>query len=69
MIQTKEDYKEYRHMDDARYVKSKHPFLLWLMGGNENSHMRSFMRTLRRLEYYINVKNYITRGDSYLSNL
>ncbi len=32
MIQTKEDYKEYRRMDDARYVKSKYPFLLWLMG-------------------------------------
>lgn len=42
-------------MDDDRYVKSKHPFLLWLMGGDENSCMRSYMHTLRRLEYYINV--------------
>lgn len=56
MIQSKEDFREYRRMDDARYAKSKHPFLLWLIGGDENSHMRSYMRTLRCLEYYTNVK-------------
>ena len=55
MIQNISDYKKYRYMDDARYKKSKHPFLLWLMGGDENSCMRSYMRTLRRLEYYTNV--------------
>ena len=32
MIQTKGDYKDYRRMDDARYVKSKYlPVLLNIM--------------------------------------
>ena len=59
MIQSKSDLKEYIRADRARYGKRRLPwFVLWLMR-EESVRVMSYLKLLRYLEYYTNVRTTI----------
>lgn len=56
-INSKSELKKFLERDRSRYTISRFPILTKLIGGNEATRALSYLKTLRKLEYYTNCRH------------